>query len=56
MVGTDRIYYSINGGAEQLYQNPLTNFPIGKITKLKIRAIDKLGNQDTEEQEFMVVK
>ncbi len=56
MVGTEKIYYSINGSSEQLYQTPLTNFSVGKVTKLKIKAVDKLGNQAVEEKEFMIVK
>ncbi len=56
MVGTENIYYSINGGTSYLYQSPLTNFPIGKVTKLQIKAIDKLGNISTTTQEFMIAK
>lgn len=55
MVGTDKIFYSINGGTEQLYQTPLNNFPVGKPVKLRIKAVDKLGNVATTEEEFVIV-
>ncbi len=55
-VGYDRIYYKLNGGAEQLYTVPITNFPAGKLNTLTIRAIDKLGNESIEEMQFQTEK
>jgi hypothetical protein len=56
MVGTEKIFYSINGGAEQLYQTPISNFPTSKITTLKVRAVDKLGNSSTQSTQFLIEK
>jgi hypothetical protein len=55
-VGTDRIYYKVNDNPEQLYTAPISNFPAGKLIILKIRAIDKLGNQTIEEMQFQTEK
>ncbi|MEW7280101.1 hypothetical protein ABW636_16015 [Aquimarina sp. 2201CG1-2-11] len=53
-VGTDKIYYSINGGPEFVYTNPLKNFTTGKNYTIEVRAIDFLGNDDTSIIEFSV--
>jgi hypothetical protein len=54
MTGTDKIFYTLNGNPEQVYQTPLSNFSTGKVNVLKIRAVDKLGNVATEEVLFLV--
>jgi hypothetical protein len=52
LVGVDKIYYSINGGAEKLYVGVITGFQKGKTYSFKVRAIDKLGNTSTKEFDF----
>lgn len=43
MVGTDKIYYSVDGAAEKLYLGPIkTSLP--GLRTVKVRAVDKLGN------------
>ncbi len=54
MTGTHQVFYSLNGGGEQLYQQPLTCFAPKKTNRLQIKAIDKLGNEAMEEMIFMV--
>ncbi len=53
-VGTDKLYYSINGGPESLYSNPIKNFITGKNYTVKVRGIDYLGNEDYTTIEFSV--
>lgn len=43
-VGYEKMYYSINGGAEKLYSAPIQEFKKGTIYSVKVRAVDKLGN------------
>jgi hypothetical protein len=51
-VGYEKIYYKLNNEPEKLYTAPITNFPVGRLNILKIRTIDKLGNETTEEIKF----
>lgn len=46
--GFDKMYYSINKSAEKPYSGLISNFSINKEYEIKIRALDKLGN-DTEQ-------
>ena len=39
------IYYSINEGAESLYGKPIRGFKKNKNYRIKVRAVDILGNQ-----------
>jgi hypothetical protein len=55
-VGYDKIFYKLNNNPEQLYTAPITNFPEGRLNILKIRTIDKLGNQSEEEMQFQIEK
>jgi len=54
MVGNDKIYYQINSSPEQLYLNPLSQWQKGNLYKIKIRAIDKVGNESTSELSFRI--
>ncbi|MDH5398614.1 MAG: hypothetical protein OEX02_10725, partial [Cyclobacteriaceae bacterium] len=47
-VGTNRIYYAINGGAEKLYTGPVRYFKNGTNIDLKVRSIDHLENESTK--------
>ncbi|RLD62859.1 MAG: hypothetical protein DRJ01_05270 [Bacteroidetes bacterium] len=51
-VAYDRIYYSVNGSAEKIYQGKISGFKGNSNILLKIRAVDKLGNQTTKEIQF----
>ncbi len=51
-VAYDRIYYSINGAPEKIYQGKIHGFKGNSNITLKIRALDKLGNQTTKEIQF----
>lgn len=54
-VGTQEIYYSINGGLEKTYSSPISNFQKGKNYQIKIRAIDQLKNESILEFEFKTI-
>jgi hypothetical protein len=51
MTGNDRIYYSINDGPEKLYAKPISGLKKNNDYTVKIRAIDKVGN-DSEKTIF----
>ncbi|MCK5822755.1 MAG: hypothetical protein KAG95_02050 [Bacteroidales bacterium] len=51
-VAYDRIYYSVNGAPEKIYQGKISGFKGDSNITLKIRALDKLGNQTTKEIQF----
>jgi len=44
LVGTEKIYYTLDGGTEKLYTEPILTSKAGLRT-LTIRAVDKLGNE-----------
>ncbi len=48
-VGTEIIYYSINGGPEKRYTAPIKGLQPDKEYKIKVRALDHLNNESTEE-------
>jgi hypothetical protein len=52
IVGNDKIYYSINDGNEQIYSNPISNFQAGKKYDIKVRAVDKVGNESRQTVSF----
>jgi hypothetical protein len=54
MVGNDKIFFQINSGTEQQYVNPLSQWQKGNLYKIKIRAIDKVGNEATSELSFRI--
>ncbi len=53
-VAYDKIYYSINGGKELIYQGIIDSFKPGALIKAKIRAIDRLGNETNQEIQFKI--
>lgn len=54
MVGYDALYYSLNGSPEKKYAAPIGNFTTGGQYSLKIRALDKLGNEIQETITFII--
>ncbi len=55
MIGTQNIYYSINGKPEmKLTKLYVQGFMKGKINTVNVRAVDKLGNQTETEIKFFV--
>ena len=55
MVGTEKILYSLDGGAERLYSTPLKALSKG-FHKITIRAIDKLGNEQQSGDVYFMIK
>ncbi|PKP08039.1 MAG: hypothetical protein CVU09_17475 [Bacteroidetes bacterium HGW-Bacteroidetes-4] len=53
-VAYDKIYYSINNSKEQRYQGIIDNFKAGSMIKMKIRAIDRLGNETSQNIQFKI--
>jgi len=54
-VGADKIYYTLNANKERLYASYLKGFAVG-VNVLKIRAIDKLHNDQEIEIKFFIEK
>ncbi len=54
LVGVDRIYYAINGKPEKLYGALISGFHKTTKYNIKIRGVDKLGNEKTKEIEFFI--
>ena len=46
------MFYSINGNSEKLYSGLINNFTEGKDYLIKVRALDKLGNESSTDFEF----
>ncbi len=55
IIDTDAIYYSLNGGEEKRYTEPVEINTLG-IVSYKIRATDKLGNTSTTDTFEIFVK
>lgn len=55
-VAYDKIYYSVNGGPKKLYNGIIEGFKAGTEIKMKMQAIDKLGNETDKEIRFMIEK
>ncbi len=53
-VAYDKIYYSINGGTERIYQGIIDGFKSGSSVSMKIRAVDRLGNETDKIISFKV--
>ena len=47
--GYEKMFYSINGQPEILYSGLINNFAKGKDYIIKVRALDKLGNETNED-------
>ncbi|MBK7606732.1 MAG: hypothetical protein IPI18_05730 [Saprospiraceae bacterium] len=56
MVGNDKIYYQLNSAPEQLYNSPISSWQAGKKYELKIRAIDKVGNESNQTISFYIAE
>jgi hypothetical protein len=56
LTGFDALFYSLNGAVEKRYAAPIGNFISAGIYTLKIRALDKLGNESLKEISFAIEK
>ena len=56
IVGNDKIYYQINDATEVLYTSPISAFQSGKRYDVKVRAIDKVGNESKNTISFFTGK
>ncbi|MEN8156666.1 MAG: hypothetical protein ABFS10_06935 [Bacteroidota bacterium] len=54
VVGAEKIHYSVNGGQERRYDNPVEGFKVQEVNSLKIIAFDKLGNREEQEIQFYI--
>ncbi len=54
VTGFNKMYYSINGEPEKNYNELIKSFPQKGMYKIKIRALDKLGNETTDEIDFTI--
>jgi hypothetical protein len=54
MSGYEKMFYAINDGAEKLYITALSGFKPGMDYTVKVRALDKLGNETIENLMFRV--
>lgn len=55
LVGYDKIYYSLNEAPEKESKGIIKNMPEGTYD-IKIRALDKLGNESKDEIKFIIRK
>ena len=55
LVGYEKMYYTINDGSEKLYGSPISDFEGGMDYTIRIRAVDKLGNESISEVTFSTV-
>ncbi len=54
IVGTDALYYSINGLPALKYNGLIGNFNAAGLYTMKIKAMDKLGNETSKEISFTI--
>lgn len=54
VTGYEALYYSLNGAAEKKYAAPIGSFITAGVYTLKIRALDKLGNETRKEIVFAI--
>lgn len=54
LIGTDKIFYSVNGMPEMPFKNEIRGFKNHAINTVTLRAIDKLSNSKTLELKFYV--
>lgn len=55
-VGSHKISYSINGGAEKIYNSPILGFEKGKTYEIAISAYDWLNNKTQSTIKFEILK
>ncbi|MBI9067421.1 MAG: hypothetical protein JEZ09_09025 [Salinivirgaceae bacterium] len=53
-VAYEKIYYSINGGKENIYSGIIDGFKPGSHVKMKVRALDRIGNETNKEIIFNI--
>lgn len=53
-VGFDQMFYSVNGTPEKKYAGLINYFPTKGNYHIKVRAIDKLGNETREDIKFAI--
>lgn len=53
-VGTKEIYYSLNGATELKFSKMIEGFKPKTEYKIKVRTVDKLNNEQTNEIKFMI--
>ncbi|MCV6628660.1 MAG: hypothetical protein OIF50_02250 [Flavobacteriaceae bacterium] len=56
VVGTDKLFYSINGGKEKEYTKAIVGFEKGKTHNVDIRAVDYLGNSNYKQITFAIIE
>lgn len=56
LVGNDKIYYQINAATEQVYTNPISIWQKGKPYEIKLRAVDKVGNESRQSISFYIAE
>lgn len=54
VVGSEKLYYSINGGEETAYIGPINNLKRNKVHTINVRAIDYLGNVSKKSFKFAI--
>ncbi len=54
VVGFDQMFYSINGAPEKKYNGLISTFPQKGEYSVKVRALDKLGNESVEKIDFLI--
>lgn len=54
LVGCEKLFYSINGGKEYEYTNPVKGFEKGNVYQIMVSASDKVGNKNTNELKFYI--
>ena len=52
--GVEKITVSINGAREKLYTQPLNGFKSNQVNTINLKAVDLLGNEQTETISFWV--
>lgn len=52
--GVEKIAVSINGAREKLYTQPLSGFKSNQVNTITLKAVDLLGNEQTETISFWV--
>lgn len=56
ITGSDGIFYQLDSQPEKPYTTPISGFERGKSHTMRIRAVDKLGNESRTEIKFFVAK
>lgn len=54
IVGFDQMFYSLNGAVEKKYAGVINSFPQKGVNNVTVRAMDKLGNETTQNFSFSI--